>query len=353
MHFSNKIILQVRCIKLHITHFLQNHSLHLVAVLLLLVPALLHWLVHALQAVLHVTERLERLLLALVTDLPGLLLAVLGVAVLLGLLRASLHLQLTDLLWLKVAILLFHGEGEDIGKLLTIPVDISLAHLNLDLSGDVVTILFRLPGADNALGSIAIVLSTLVPLAAELHGVGAGHVVDHLLLHVAIWRLEVSTLVVILGGHVYSVSGVTDSILACEASLDLVGLFQGLVMNSLHQVTNQFVHIEANTLNTCLNNTSAVLVLLWSTFLVILGPAGGLCVWLTLVLENYLLHHVAIGVLVDAVPSNVGLANIRLIALNRSRSWIFRRRRWSTGDKCDEEEYISLNHAACCVASTS
>merc|ERR1712002_1312277 len=186
MHFSNKIILQVRGIKLHITHFLQNHPLHLVAVLLLLVPALLHWLVHALKAVLHVTERLEGFFLALVTDLPGLLLAVFGVAVLLGLLRASLHLKLTDLLWLKVAILLLHGEGEDIGKLLTIPVDISLAHLNLDLSGYVITVLFRLPGADHALRPVTIVLGALVPLAVKLHGVSTGHIINNFLLHIAI-----------------------------------------------------------------------------------------------------------------------------------------------------------------------
>ena len=130
---SLKVILQVRSIELHIAYFFQNHLLHLVAVLLLLVRDLLHRLVHALKTWHRHAYRLEGLLLALVTDLPGLLLAVLGVAVLLGLLGASLHLKLADLLRLKVAILLLHGEGEDIGKLLAIPVDISLAHLDLDL----------------------------------------------------------------------------------------------------------------------------------------------------------------------------------------------------------------------------
>ena len=73
------------------------------------------------------THRLEGLLLALVADLPWLLL------LLLGLLRASLHFKLADLLWLKVAILLLDWEGEDVGELLAVPVDVSLAHLHLDL----------------------------------------------------------------------------------------------------------------------------------------------------------------------------------------------------------------------------
>ena len=84
---------------------------------------------------LHIdTLRLQGLLLALIADLPGLLLAVLGVAVLLGLLRASLHFQLADLLRLKVAILLLNWEGEDVGELLAVPVDICFAHLHLDLN---------------------------------------------------------------------------------------------------------------------------------------------------------------------------------------------------------------------------
>ena len=61
-------------------------------VLLFLIPASLLGLVSADQPILHDTNRLQRLLLALITDLPRLLFAILGVAVLLGLLGASLHL---------------------------------------------------------------------------------------------------------------------------------------------------------------------------------------------------------------------------------------------------------------------
>merc|ERR1719233_2708270 len=96
------IRLQISSVKLHVTHFLKYNLLHLVAVLLVLVPACLLRLVGAHQPILGVTHRLDGLLLALVADLPGLLLAVLGVAVLLSLLRTSLHLKLTDLLWLEV-----------------------------------------------------------------------------------------------------------------------------------------------------------------------------------------------------------------------------------------------------------
>merc|ERR1719312_988811 len=223
--------LQIPSIEFHIAHFLKNNLLHLVAVLLVLIPASLLRLVSADQPVLHNTDWLQRLLLALVTDLPGLLLAVLGVAVLLGLLRASLHLKLADLLRFKVAVLLLNREGEDVGELLAVPVHVSLANLNLDLSWNVVTILSGFPATDHTLRSIAVVLGGLVPLAIELNGVGACNIVDNLLLHVAIGSLNVGALVVILGGHVDLVSGVAHPILASEAPLYLISLLQCLVVD--------------------------------------------------------------------------------------------------------------------------
>merc|ERR1719312_1153210 len=137
--------LQIASIKLHVTDFLHHNLLHLMAVLLLFVPTLLHRFVNTFLPCLHRTDRLGSLLLALVADLPGLLLAVLGVAVLLGFLGTSLHFKLADLLRLKMAVLFLYGEGEDIGELFTIPVNISLASFNLDLAGDVVTALRGLP----------------------------------------------------------------------------------------------------------------------------------------------------------------------------------------------------------------
>merc|ERR1719352_574764 len=200
IYFLHKSFLQVLGVKLHIANLLDHHLLHLVAVLLGLLPAALHRRVAADQPLLQVTDRLDGLLLALVADLPGLLLTVLGVAVLLGLLRASLHFKLADFLGLEMAVLLLDREGEDVGEFLAVPVDISLAHLDLDLTGNVVAALCRLPCTDHSLRSIAIVLSALVPLAVELDGVSAGHVVNNLLLHVAVGGLNIGTLVVILGG---------------------------------------------------------------------------------------------------------------------------------------------------------
>merc|ERR1719233_1807745 len=174
--------LQIRCIELHIANLLKHHLLHLVAVLLRLLPALLlTWHVDTLKTLLHVAHWLESLLLALVTDLPGLLLAVLGVAVLLGLLRASLHLELADLLGLEVTVLFLHGEGEDIGELLAVPVNISLAHFHLDFSGNIVAIMLGCLLAHDTLGPVAIVLGALVPLAVELETIGASYVIDDLL----------------------------------------------------------------------------------------------------------------------------------------------------------------------------
>merc|ERR1719334_1563402 len=108
------ISLQVRCIKLHIANFFQDDLLNLVAVLLRLILALLNRLVSALQAVLSLTHFSQVLLLALIADLPGLFLTVLGVAVLLCLLWSSLHFELANFLWLEMTVLLFHGEGEDV-----------------------------------------------------------------------------------------------------------------------------------------------------------------------------------------------------------------------------------------------
>ena len=66
-------------------NFLRNYLLHPMAVLL----------VHISASLLRLTDQLvlQRLLLALVTDLPGQFLAVLGVAVLRGLLRVGLQLM--------------------------------------------------------------------------------------------------------------------------------------------------------------------------------------------------------------------------------------------------------------------
>merc|ERR1719334_1725965 len=225
------ISLQVRCIKLHIANFFQDDLLNLVAVLLRLILALLNRLVSALQAVLSLTHFSQVLLLTLITDLPGLFLTVLGVAVLLCLLWSSLHFELTNFLWLEVTILLLHGEGKNVREFLAVPVNIGFAHFDLDLARNVVAILSWLPFTDNSLWPIPIVFGRLVPLAVEFYGVGACDIVDDFLLHVAIGCLDIGALVIILCSHVDLVCGITDPVLASEASLDLIRLLQCLIMN--------------------------------------------------------------------------------------------------------------------------
>merc|ERR1719342_547002 len=315
--------LQIPSVEFHITNFLKNNLLHLVAVLLVLIPAILLRLVGADQPILHSTYWLQRLLLALVTYLPRLLLAVLGVAVLLGLLRASLHLQLADLLGLEVAVLLLHWKGKDVGELLAVPMHVSLTNLNLDLSWDVVTILSRFSAADHTLGSIAIVLGGLVPLTVKLHGVGAGNVVDYLFLHIAIRGLHVCALIVVLGGHVDLVRGVAHPVLASETPLHLVSLLQCLVVDRLNQVTDQLVDIEAHSLNIGFDNTSAVVEVLGHTRFLVLSVACPLNIRLTLVLEHHLLDHVTVGILVDTIAAHISLSYVRVILLGRSRCWVF------------------------------
>merc|ERR1719482_1198568 len=328
IYILSTCFLKVCGVELHVADFFHNHLLHLVTVLLVLILALFPGDVLAGEPLLHVTFRLDGLLFALVADLPGLLLAVLGVAVLLGLLRASLHLHFANLLWLEVAVLLLDWEGEDIGELLAVPVDIGLAHFHLDLSRNIVAILLRGPRTHDLLLSVSIVLCGLLPLAVELDCVGASDIVDCLFLHVAIGSLHVAALVVILSGGINVVSSVAHPVLASEAPLDLVSLLQRLVVHGFHQVTDQLIHVEADSLNIGLNNPGAVFEQLRLARLLILCEASLLGVRLALILENDLLHLVAVGVLVDAVAPNVGLANVRVIILNWSWSWVLGRRRW-------------------------
>ena len=101
--------------------------------LLLILGTLLLWNVRASQSLLEVANRLQALRFTLVADFPWLLLTVLGVTVFLCLLRSSLHLQLTDLLRFKVAILLLNWEWVRVRELFAVSMDISLTHFDLDL----------------------------------------------------------------------------------------------------------------------------------------------------------------------------------------------------------------------------
>merc|ERR1712142_1105827 len=148
-------------------------------ILLILIPAVFHRFVNALESLLHLAYWPEGLFLALVAYLPRLLFTILGVTVLFRFLGTSFHLKLTYFLGFEMAVLLLNWERED-----------------------VVTILRRLPFTNDTLRSVAIILRALIPLAVKLHGVSTCHIVDNLLLHKAIRRLHIRALVVILGRHV-------------------------------------------------------------------------------------------------------------------------------------------------------
>merc|ERR1711875_29945 len=338
--------LQIRSIELHIAFFYQLNPLHLVTVLLVLVSTLLLGSIHALQPLLHFAYRPKGLLLALITDLPRLLLAILGIAVLLSLFRASLHFELADLLWFEMTVLLLDREGEDVGKLLAVPVHISFAYLHLDLSGDVIAVLSRLSGTNDTLWTIAIILSALIPLAIEFDRISTGNIVDYLFLHVAVRCLDIRTLVIVLGSHVYLVGGVANSVFASKASLNLVSFLQGLVVNSFDQITYQLVHIEAHTLDVGLNNTSAIIVRHGLTVLHVLSPTCSLNIRLALVFKNNFLNHMTVRILVDTIPSYVRLTNIRIILLSRGRGGIlwWRRKRGDIAN-CEQKYADSLEHA--------
>merc|ERR1719167_795086 len=274
---------------------------------------------------LHRALWLYRHLFALVTDLSWLLLAVLRVTVLLCLLGTSFHFKLAYLLWLEVTVLFFHREGEGVGKLLTIPVNIGLAYFHLDLSGYVIAILLWFPCADNLFLSISIRLRGLLASTVELDSIGAGYIVNDLLLHVAVWRLDITALVIVLGGGVNLVSSVTDTIFASEASLNLVSFFERFVMNSFHKIANQFINIEANTFNVGFDDSSAILKELWLTNFLVLGPASLFLVRLTLIFEHYLFNFVTVGILVHSITSNIRLSDIWIVLLSGRRRRIFLR----------------------------
>jgi len=325
--------LQIGSVEFHIADFLNYHFLYLVAVLLILFRTFFNRLICTGQSFLHRALWLDGLLLALVTDLSWLLLAVLRVTVLLGLLGTSLHLKLADFFWLEMTVLFFHGEGEDIRELLAIPMNISLAYFHLDLSRNVVAILLGFPCADNLLLSIPIRLRGLLAPTVELDSVGAGYIIYDFLLHVTVGRLDITALIIILRGGVYLVCGVTDAILAREASLYLVCFFKSFVVNGFHKIANQFIYVEANTFDVGFDDASAIFEELGLTNLLILGPASLLLVWLALILKYNLLNLVTVWISIYSITIDIGLSDIRIVFLSGRRRRILLRNYWrSTKD---------------------
>merc|ERR1719308_193340 len=122
-------------------HLLPNLLLHLEAVLLLFLLAVLLGLVAADVLLDLVAHGAQLLALAVLAHLPGHRLALLVVQVLLCLLGAGARLQLALLHRLGVAVLLLHGVGEVVSELLAVLAGLRLADLLLDLARRVVALL--------------------------------------------------------------------------------------------------------------------------------------------------------------------------------------------------------------------
>ena len=152
------------CGELIVAHLNLLHHLFLVAVLLLCGLAVLHRLVVALQALLRGAGGHDRLLLLLVAHLPRHHLAVLAVAVALGLALASPPLNLANFLGLKVAVLLLHWLREGVGELLAEALGGGLAVLLPDRPRCPVAVLPGDGPADRELGRLAAVLPGDPPL---------------------------------------------------------------------------------------------------------------------------------------------------------------------------------------------
>merc|ERR1719508_321360 len=121
------------------------------------------------------------------------------------------------------------------------PSSFNRPHISLQLI-TVCSVSFSLSASTSS--DHVLILGGLLPLAVELHSIRAGDIIDGLLFHVAVGRLHVAALVVILSGGVNVVCGVAHPVLPCEAPLNLVRLLKRLVVDGLHQVTDQLINIE-------------------------------------------------------------------------------------------------------------
>merc|ERR1712105_480460 len=160
--------------------------------------------------------------LAGLADVPGHGLAVLAVAVPLGLLVPRAPLQLAHLLGLEVAVLPLLGLGVLVGHLLAEPAVVGLADLSPHLSGSLVA---APPGDFLAGGEHAVTLHpklrSLLLLAVEVEGVLTGDILDGDDLVLTDSGLQVGALEVVPRGLPDHVAGVAEALLHDGAELHL------------------------------------------------------------------------------------------------------------------------------------
>ena len=119
--------------------------------------------------------------------------------------------------------------------------------------------MLRFPSTHDLLLAITIGLGSLLTSAVEFYSVRTGDIIDHFLFHVAVGSLDVTALIIILGGGINFVGCITNTVFSCETSLNLIGLLQSFIVNGLYQVTDQFIDVEANSFDVGLYNACAIL----------------------------------------------------------------------------------------------
>merc|ERR1712112_190022 len=124
-------------------------------------------------------------------------------------------------------------------------------------------------------------------LAVKLEGVGAGVVVNDVLLELAAQHGHVAALVVVLCLKFYFDNSVADSFLLDPALLHLVVLLDCVVVDLLFQVAEELVDILADLIEFRHDTSCAVVVLHVPTLLHVASAAGLLHVGLAAVLVGY------------------------------------------------------------------
>merc|ERR1719452_467888 len=293
-------------------------DLLLVAVLLGLLHALLLGHVGARQAGLLLAAWHDLLDLAGLADVPGHGLAVLAVAVPLGLLVPRPLLQLAHLLGLEVAVLPLLGLGVLVGHLLAVSAVLGLAHLGPHLSGGLVA---ALPGDLLAGGEHAVALHTqlggLLLLAVEVEGFLARDVHDGGHLVHAHGGLQVGALGVIPAGLADHIAGVAEALLHHGAQLHAELLHDRVELHLLLEAADELGDVEAAPVLLSLDDAGAVPEGDLPAILLGLGDADLLHVGLAHVLVLHLVHHGAPGRLPAVVAHNLAVvvSDVDLLAI--------------------------------------
>merc|ERR1719357_1433596 len=186
-------------------------------------------------------DRLDSLLLDLVTEFAAHNLTVRSVRELLRLLGLSSALHFAHLLGLEVAVLLLLRLRESVGELLTEPGVVGAAHLRSDHSWSFIAVLNWNRSAHSAL---AITVPRLHLPTIEVARLLTHHVVDHGLLVLAALTIKLDALEVIEGVNSDVEGCVAHPLVHDGAKLRIRVLHYSLVLHLFFQTTDQFIDVK-------------------------------------------------------------------------------------------------------------